>query len=247
MQQEFDIGKDNKTDMLYKVYRAVGGAADRQVAEMLDDGLAARLRRRALAKRSAAGLVCTAAAVAIIITAAYKLPLGSDIEKTDKSVYSSPTENVGSEETAEQVKSADEAEFGDEEKAEQNAQENGGTYSDEQGQTDQSAKPDTSTETDTDTDTKKNTAADDADSADESSRTSSSGSGKPTSSKGSASSTAGSDPNQEWGGGPPLGWNNDLAGLPYGIMTRDQWHMIVEGYYTVEMNAIKALPPEMTH
>lgn len=244
MQQEFDIGKDNKTDMLYKVYRAVGGAADRQVAEMLDDGLAARLRRRALAKRSAAGLVCTAAAVAIIMTAAYKLPLGSDIEKTDKSVYSSPTENVGSEETAEQVKSADEAEFGDEEKAEQNAQENGGTYSNEQEQTDQSAKPDTSTETDTDT--KKNTAADNADPADESSRMSSD-SGKPTSSKGSASSTAGSDSNQEWGGGPPLGWNNDLAGLPYGIMTRDQWHMIVEGYYTVEINAIRALPPEMTH
>lgn len=240
MQQEFDIGKDNKTDMLYKVYRAVGGAADRQVAEMLDDGLAVRLRRRALAKRSAAGLVCTAAAVAIIITAAYKLPLGSDIEKTDKSVYSSPAENVGSEETAEQVKSADEAEFGDEEKAEQNAQESGGTYSNEQEQTDQSAKPDTSTETDT----KKDTAADDVESADESSRTSS-GSGKPTSSKGST--TAGSDPNQESGGGPPLGWNNDLSGLPYGIMTRDQWHMIVEGYYTVELNAIKALPPEMTH
>ena len=132
MQQEFDIGKDNKTDMLYKVYRAVGGAADRQVAEMLDDGLAVRLRRRALAKRSAAGLVCTAAAVAIIITAAYKLPLGSDIEKTDKSVYSSPAENVSSEEAAEQVKSADEAEFGDEERAEQNAQEDSGTYSDEQ-------------------------------------------------------------------------------------------------------------------
>ncbi len=240
MQQEFDIGKDNKTDMLYKVYRAVGGAADRQVAEMLDDGLAVRLRRRALAKRSAAGLVCTAAAVAIIITAAYKLPLGSDIEKTDKSVYSSPAENVGSEETAEQVKSADEAEFGDEEKAEQNAQESGGTYSNEQEQTDQSAKPDTSTETDT----KKDTAADDVEPADESSRTSS-GSGKPTSSKGST--TAGSDPNQESGGGPPLGWNNDLSGLPYGIMTRDQWHMIVEGYYTVELNAIKALPPEMTH
>lgn len=240
MQQEFDIGKDNKTDMLYKVYRAVGGAADRQVAEMLDDGLAVRLRRRALAKRSAAGLVCTVAAVAIIITAAYKLPLGSDIEKTDKSVYSSPAENVGSEETAEQVKSADEAEFGDEEKAEQNAQESGGTYSNEQEQTDQSAKPDTSTETDT----KKDTAADDVEPADESSRTSS-GSGKPTSSKGST--TAGSDPNQESGGGPPLGWNNDLSGLPYGIMTRDQWHMIVEGYYTVELNAIKALPPEMTH
>lgn len=240
MQQEFDIGKDNKTDMLYKVYRAVGGAADRQVAEMLDDGLAVRLRRRALAKRSAAGLVCTAAAVAIIITAAYKLPLGSDIEKTDKSVYSSPAENVSSEEAAEQVKSADEAEFGDEERAEQNAQEDSGTYSDEQEQTDQSAKPDTSTETDT----KKDTAADDVDFADESSRTSS-GSGKPTSSKGST--TAGSDPNQESGGGPPLGWNNDLSGLPYGIMNRDQWHMIVEGYYTVELNAIKALPPEMTH
>lgn len=243
MQQEFDIGKDNKTDMLYKVYRAVGGAADRQVAEMLDDGLAVRLRRRALAKRSAAGLVCTAAAVAIIMTAAYKLPLGSDIEKTDKSVYSSPAENVSSaerEEAAEQVKSADNAEFGDEERAEQNAQENGGTYSDEQEQTDQSAKPDNSTETDT----KKDTAADDVDPADESSRTSS-GSGKPTSSKGST--TAGSDSNQEWGGGPPLGWNNDLSGLPYGIMTRDQWHMIVEGYYTVKMNAIKALPPEMTH
>lgn len=244
MQQEFDIGKDNKTDMLYKVYRAVGGAADRQVAEMLDDGLAVRLRRRALAKRSAAGLVCTAAAVAIIMTAAYKLPLGSDIEKTDKSVYSSPTENVGSEETAEQVKSADEAEFGDEEKAEQNAQENGGTYSNEQEQTDQSAKPDTSTETDTDT--KKNTAADDADPAGESSRMSSD-SGKPTSSKGSASSTSGSDSNEPTGGGPPLGWNADLSKMPYGIMTRDQWHMIVEGYYTVEMNAIKALPLEMTH
>lgn len=240
MQQEFDIGKDNKTDMLYKVYRAVGGAADRQVAEMLDDGLAVRLRRRALAKRSAAGLVCTAAAVAIIITAAYKLPLGSDIEKTDKSVYSSPAENVSSEEAAEQVKSADEAEFGDEERAEQNAQEDSGTYSDEQEQTNQSANPDTSTETDT----KKDTAADDVDFADESSRTSS-GSGKPTSSKGST--TAGSDPNQESGGGPPLGWNNDLSGLPYGIMNRDQWHMIVEGYYTVELNAIKALPPEMTH
>ena len=241
MQQEFDIGKDNKTDMLYKVYRAVGGAADRQVAEMLDDGLAVRLRRRALAKRSAAGLVCTAAAVAIIITAAYKLPLGSDIEKTDKSVYSSPAENVSSEEAAEQVKSADEAEFGDEERAEQNAQEDSGTYSDEQEQTDQSAKPDNSTETDT----KKDTAADDVDFADESSRTSS-GSGKPTSSKGST--TAGSDPNQESGGGPPLGWNNELSGLPYGIiMNRDQWHMVVEGYYTVELNAIKALPPEMTH
>ncbi len=240
MQQEFDIGKDNKTDMLYKVYRAVGGAADRQVAEMLDDGLAVRLRRRALAKRSAAGLVCTAAAAAIIITAAYKLPLGSDIEKTDKSVYSSPAENVSSEEAAEQVKSADEAEFGDEERAEQNAQENGGTYSDEQEQTDQSAKPDTSTETDT----KKDTSADDVDFADESSRTSS-GSGKPTSSKGST--TAGSDPNQESGGGPPLGWNADLSKMPYGIMNRDQWHMIVEGYYTVELNAIKALPPEMTH
>lgn len=240
MQQEFDIGKDNKTDMLYKVYRAVGGAADRQVAEMLDDGLAVRLRRRALAKRSAAGLVCTAAAVAIIITAAYKLPLGSDIEKTDKSVYSSPAENVSSEEAAEQVKSADEAEFGDEERAEQNAQEDSGTYSDEQEQTDQSAKPETSTETDT----KKDTAADDVDPADESSRTSS-GSGKPTSSK--DITTAGSDPNQESGGGPPLGWNNDLSGLPYGIMNRDQWHMIVEGYYTVELNAIKALPPEMTH
>lgn len=243
MQQEFDIGKDNKTDMLYKVYRAVGGAANRQVAEMLDDGLAVRLRRRALAKRSAAGLVCTAAAVAIIMTAAYKLPLGSDIEKTDKSVYSSPAENVSSaerEEAAEQVKSADNAEFGDEERAEQNAQENGGTYSDEQEQTDQSAKPDNSTETDT----KKDTAADDVDPADESSRTSS-GSGKPTSSKGST--TAGSDPNEPTGGGPPLGWNNDLSGLPYGIMNRDQWHMIVEGYYTVEMNAIKALPPEMTH
>lgn len=242
MQQEFDIGKDNKTDMLYKVYRAVGGAADRQVAEMLDDGLAVRLRRRALAKRSAAGLVCTAAAVAIIITAAYKLPLGSDIEKTDKSVYSSPAENVSSEEAAEQVKSADEAEFGDEERAEQNAQEDSGTYSDEQEQTDQSAKPDTSTETDT----KKDTAADDVDPADESSRTSS-GSGKPTSSKGSASSTAGSDSNEPTGGGPPLGWNADLSKMPYGIMTRDQWHMIVEGYYTVELNAIKALPPEMTH
>lgn len=240
MQQEFDIGKDNKTDMLYKVYRAVGGAADRQVAEMLDDGLAVRLRRRALAKRSAAGLVCTAAAAAIIITAAYKLPLGSDIEKTDKSVYSSPAENVSSEEAAEQVKSADEAEFGDEERAEQNAQEDSGTYSDEQEQTDQSAKPDTSTETDT----KKDTAADDVDFADESSRTSS-GSGKPTSSKGST--TAGSDPNQESGGGPPLGWNADLSKMPYGIMNRDQWHMIVEGYYTVELNAIKALPPEMTH
>lgn len=240
MQQEFDIGKDNKTDMLYKVYRAVGGAADRQVAEMLDDGLAVRLRRRALAKRSAAGLVCTAAAVAIIITAAYKLPLGSDIEKTDKSVYSSPAENVSSEEAAEQVKSADEAEFGDEERAEQNAQENGGTYSDEQEQTDQSAKPDTSTETDT----KKDTAADDVDPADESSRTSS-GSGKPTSSKGST--TAGSDSNEPTGGGPPLGWNADLSKMPYGIMNRDQWHMIVEGYYTVELNAIKALPPEMTH
>ena len=242
MQQEFDIGKDNKTDMLYKVYRAVGGAADRQVAEMLDDGLAVRLRRRALAKRSAAGLVCTAAAVAIIITAVYKLPLGSDIEKTDKSVYSSPAENVSSEEAAEQVKSADEAEFGDEERAEQNAQEDSGTYSDEQEQTDQSAKPDTSTETDT----KKDTAADDVDPADESSRTSS-GSGKPTSSKGSASSTAGSDSNEPTGGGPPLGWNADLSKMPYGIMTRDQWHMIVEGYYTVELNAIKALPPEMTH
>ena len=240
MQQEFDIGKDNKTDMLYKVYRAVGGAADRQVAEMLDDGLAVRLRRRALAKRSAAGLVCTAAAVAIIMTAAYKLPLGSDIEKTDKSVYSSPAENVSSEEAAEQVKSADEAEFGDEERAEQNVQEDSGTYSDEQEQTDQSAKPDTSTETDT----KKDTAADDVDFADESSRTSS-GSGKPTSSKGST--TAGSDPNQESGGGPPLGWNADLSKMPYGIMTRDQWHMIVEGYYTVELNAIKALPQEMTH
>ena len=228
MQQEFDIGKDNKTDMLYKVYRAVGGAADRQVAEMLDDGLAVRLRRRALAKRSAAGLVCTAAAVAIIMTAAYKLPLGSDIEKTDKSVYSSPAENVGSEETAEQVKSADEAEFGDEERAEQNAQENGGTYSNEQGQTDQSAKPDTST------DTKKNTAADDADSADESSRTSSS-SGKPTSSKGSASSTAGSDSNEPTGGGwVPLGWNADLSNLPHGVMTTDQWHKIVQGYDAVE-------------
>lgn len=227
MQQEFDIGKDNKTDMLYKVYRAVGGAADRQVAEMLDDGLAVRLRRRALAKRSAAGLVCTAAAVAIIMTAAYKLPLGSDIEKIDKSVYSSPTENVGSEETAEQVKSADEAEFGDEERAEQNAQENGGTYSNEQGQTDQSAKPDTST------DTKKNTAADDADSADESSRTSSSG--KPTSSKGSASSTAGSDSNEPTGGGwVPLGWDADLSNLPHGIMTTDQWHKIVKGYDAVE-------------
>ncbi len=242
MQQEFDIGKDNKTDMLYKVYRAVGGAADRQVAEMLDDGLAVRLRRRALAKRSAAGLVCTAAAVAIIMTAAYKLPLGSDIEKTDKSVYSSPAENVSSEEAAEQVKSADEAEFGDEERAEQNVQEDSGTYSDEQEQTDQSAKPDTSTETDT----KKDTAADDVDPADESSRTSS-GSGKPTSSKGSASSTAGSDSNEPTGGGPPLGWNADLSKMPYGIMTRDQWHMIVEGYYTVELNAIKALPPEMTH
>lgn len=232
MQQEFDIGKDNKTDMLYKVYRAVGGAADRQVAEMLDDGLAVRLRRRALAKRSAAGLVCTAAAVAIIITAAYKLPLGSDIEKTDKSVYSSPTENVGSEETAEQVKSADEAEFGDEERAEQNAQENGGTYSNEQGQTDQSAKPDTSTETDTDT--KKDTVADDADPADESSRTSSS-SGKPTSSKGSASSTAGSDSNEPTGGGwVPLGWDADLSNLPHGIMTTDQWHKIVKGYDAVE-------------
>lgn len=240
MQQEFDIGKDNKTDMLYKVYRAVGGAADRQVAEMLDDGLAVRLRRRALAKRSAAGLVCTAAAVAIIITAAYKLPLGSDIEKTDKSVYSSPAENVSSEEAAEQVKSADEAEFGDEERAEQNAQENGGTYSDEQEQTDQSAKPDNSTETDT----KKDTAADDVDPADESSRTSS-GSGKPTSSKGST--TAGSDSNEPTSGGPPLGWNADLSKMPYGIMNRDQWHMIVEGYYTVELNAIKALPPEMTH
>lgn len=242
MQQEFDIGKDNKTDMLYKVYRAVGGAADRQVAEMLDDGLAVRLRRRALAKRSAAGLVCTAAAAAIIMTAAYKLPLGSDIEKTDKSVYSSPAENVSSEEAAEQVKSADEAEFGDEERAEQNAQEDSGTYSDEQEQTDQSAKPDNSTETDT----KKDTAADDVDFADESSRTSS-GSGKPTSSKGSASSTAGSDSNEPTGGGPPLGWNADLSKMPYGIMTRDQWHMIVEGYYTVELNAIKALPPEMTH
>lgn len=232
MQQEFDIGKDNKTDMLYKVYRAVGGAADRQVAEMLDDGLAVRLRRRALAKRSAAGLVCTAAAVAIIMTAAYKLPLGSDIEKTDKSVYSSPTENVGSEETAEQVKSADEAEFGDEEKAEQNAQENCGTYSNEQGQTDQSAKPDTSTETDTDT--KKDTVADDADPADESSRTSSS-SGKPTSSKGSASSTAGSDSNEPTGGGwVPLGWDADLSNLPHGIMTTDQWHKIVKGYDAVE-------------
>lgn len=240
MQQEFDIGKDNKTDMLYKVYRAVGGAADRQVAEMLDDGLAVRLRRRALAKRSAAGLVCTAAAVAIIITAAYKLPLGSDIEKTDKSVYSSPAENVSSEEAAEQVKSADEAEFGDEERAEQNAQENCGTYSDEQEQTDQSAKPDNSTETDT----KKDTAADDVDPADESSRTSS-GSGKPTSSKGST--TAGSDSNEPTSGGPPLGWNADLSKMPYGIMNRDQWHMIVEGYYTVELNAIKALPPEMTH
>lgn len=228
MQQEFDIGKDNKTDMLYKVYRAVGGAADRQVAEMLDDGLAVRLRRRALAKRSVAGLVCTAAAVAIIITAAYKLPLGSDIEKTDKSVYSSPTENVGSEETAEQVKSADEAEFGDEEKAEQNAQESGGTYSNEQEQTDQSAKPDNSTETDT----KKDTAADDVDPADESSRTSS-GSGKPTSSKGST--TAGSDPNEPSGGGwVPLGWNADLSNLPHGIMTTDQWHKIVQGYDAVE-------------
>lgn len=228
MQQEFDIGKDNKTDMLYKVYRAVGGAADRQVAEMLDDGLAVRLRRRALAKRSAAGLVCTAAAVAIIITAAYKLPLGSDIEKTDKSVYSSPAENVSSEEAAEQVKSADEAEFGDEERAEQNAQEDSGTYSDEQEQTDQSAKPDTSTETDT----KKDTAADDVDFADESSRTSS-GSGKPTSSKGST--TAGSDPNQESGGGwVPLGWDADLSELPHGIMTTDQWHKIVQGYDAVE-------------
>lgn len=230
MQQEFDIGKDNKTDMLYKIYRAVGGAADRQVAEMLDDGLAVRLRRRALAKRSAAGLVCTAAAVAIIMTAAYKLPLGSDIEKIDKSVYSSPTENVGSEETAEQVKSADESEFGDEEKAEQNAQENGGTYSNEQGQTDQSAKPDNSTETDT----KKDTAADDVDPADESSRTSSS-SGKPTSSKGSASSTAGSDSNEPTGGGwVPLGWDADLSNLPHGIMTTDQWHKIVKGYDAVE-------------
>lgn len=228
MQQEFDIGKDNKTDMLYKVYRAVGGAADRQVAEMLDDGLAVRLRRRALAKRSAAGLVCTAAAVAIIITAAYKLPLGSDIEKTDKSVYSSPAENVSSEEAAEQVKSADEAEFGDEERAEQNAQENGGTYSDEQEQTDQSAKPDNSTETDT----KKDTAADDVDPADESSRTSS-GSGKPTSSKGST--TAGSDPNEPSGGGwVPLGWDADLSELPHGIMTTDQWHKIVQGYDAVE-------------
>lgn len=228
MQQEFDIGKDNKTDMLYKVYRAVGGAADRQVAEMLDDGLAVRLRRRALAKRSAAGLVCTAAAVAIIITAAYKLPLGSDIEKTDKSVYSSPAENVSSEEAAEQVKSADEAEFGDEERAEQNAQENGGTYSDEQEQTDQSAKPDTSTETDT----KKDTAADDVDPADESSRTSS-GSGKPTSSKGST--TAGSDPNEPSGGGwVPLGWDADLSEQPHGIMTTDQWHKIVQGYDAVE-------------
>ena len=231
MQQEFDIGKDNKTDMLYKVYRAVGGAADRQVAEMLDDGLAVRLRRRALAKRSAAGLVCTAAAVAIIITAAYKLPLGSDIEKTDKSVYSSPAENVSSaerEEAAEQVKSADEAEFGDEERAEQNAQENGGTYSDEQEQTNQSAKPDNSTETDT----KKDTAADDVDPADESSRTSS-GSGKPTSSKGST--TAGSDPNEPSGGGwVPLGWDADLSELPHGIMTTDQWHKIVQGYDAVE-------------
>ena len=228
MQQEFDIGKDNKTDMLYKVYRAVGGAADRQVAEMLDDGLAVRLRRRALAKRSAAGLVCTAAAAAIIITAAYKLPLGSDIEKTDKSVYSSPAENVSSEEAAEQVKSADEAEFGDEERAEQNAQENGGTYSDEQEQTDQSAKPDTSTETDT----KKDTAADDVDPADESSRTSS-GSGKPTSSKGST--TAGSDSNEPTGGGwVPLGWDADLSELPHGIMTTDQWHKIVQGYDAVE-------------
>lgn len=228
MQQEFDIGKDNKTDMLYKVYRAVGGAADRQVAEMLDDGLAVRLRRRALAKRSAAGLVCTAAAVAIIITAAYKLPLGSDIEKTDKSVYSSPAENVSSEEAAEQVKSADEAEFGDEERAEQNAQENGGTYSDEQEQTDQSAKPDTSTETDT----KKDTAADDVDPADESSRTSS-GRGKPTSSKGST--TAGSDPNEPSGGGwVPLGWDADLSEQPHGIMTTDQWHKIVQGYDAVE-------------
>ncbi len=228
MQQEFDIGKDNKTDMLYKVYRAVGGAADRQVAEMLDDGLAVRLRRRALAKRSAAGLVCTAAAVAIIITAAYKLPLGSDIEKTDKSVYSSPAENVSSEEAAEQVKSADEAEFGDEERAEQNAQEDSGTYSDEQEQTDQSAKPDTSTETDT----KKDTAADDVDPADESSRTSS-GSGKPTSSKGST--TAGSDSNEPTGGGwVPLGWDADLSELPHGIMTTDQWHKIVQGYDAVE-------------
>lgn len=231
MQQEFDIGKDNKTDMLYKVYRAVGGAADRQVAEMLDDGLAVRLRRRALAKRSAAGLVCTAAAVAIIMTAAYKLPLGSDIEKTDKSVYSSPVENVSSaerEEAAEQVKSADNAEFGDEERAEQNAQENGGTYSDEQEQTDQSAKPDNSTETDT----KKDTAADDVDPADESSRTSS-GSGKPTSSKGST--TAGSDPNEPSGGGwVPLDWNADLSNLPHGIMTTDQWHKIVQGYDAVE-------------
>lgn len=228
MQQEFDIGKDNKTDMLYKVYRAVGGAADRQVAEMLDDGLAVRLRRRALAKRSAAGLVCTAAAVAIIITAAYKLPLGSDIEKTDKSVYSSPAENVSSEEAAEHVKSADEAEFGDEERAEQNAQENGGTYSDEQEQTDQSAKPDNSTETDT----KKDTAADDVDPADESSRTSS-GSGKPTSSKGST--TAGSDSNEPTGGGwVPLGWDADLSNLPHGIMTTDQWHKIVKGYDAVE-------------
>ena len=228
MQQEFDIGKDNKTDMLYKLYRAVGGAADRQVAEMLDDGLAVRLRRRALAKRSAAGLVCTAAAVAIIITAAYKLPLGSDIEKTDKSVYSSPAENVSSEEAAEQVKSADEAEFGDEERAEQNAQEDSGTYSDEQEQTDQSAKPDTSTETDT----KKDTAADDVDPADESSRTSS-GSGKPTSSKGST--TAGSDSNEPTGGGwVPLGWDADLSELPHGIMTTDQWHKIVQGYDAVE-------------
>ena len=138
------------------------------------------------------------------------------------------------------MKSADEAEFGDEERAEQNAQENGGTYSDEQEQTDQSAKPDNSTETDT----KKDTAADDVDPADESSRTSS-GSGKPTSSKGST--TAGSDSNEPTGGGPPLGWNADLSKMPYGIMNRDQWHMIVEGYYTVELNAIKALPPEMTH
>lgn len=228
MQQEFDIGKDNKTDMLYKVYRAVGGAADRHVAEMLDDGLAARLRRRALAKRSAAGLVCTAAAVALIITAAYKLPLSSDIEKTDKSVYSSPTENVSSEESAEQVRSADEAELGDEEKTEQNAQEDGGTYSNEQNS---SAKSDTGTSTDT----KKNTVADDVNSAGESSRTSSSGSGKPTSSKGSASSTAGSDPDEPSGGGwVPLGWNADLSNLPHGIMTTDQWHKIVQGYDAVE-------------
>ena len=90
------------------------------------------------------------------------------------------------------------------------------------------AKPDNSTETDT----KKDTAADDVDPADESSRTSS-GSGKPTSSKGST--TAGSDPNEPSGGGwVPLGWDADLSELPHGIMTTDQWHKIVQGYDAVE-------------